>query len=558
MVNKLIFVALAWLFLGVPAVAQDGFSRLTNLEFDSLSGFSLGDGINYEKLYTPAGNCTKIADALITDDTPGAISVKAKIEVLSSADEIEKSTNTSLITTLGANAGMKGVFSADVTSTNTSTYEWFLNQKSSALIVRIKVYADYGRSVLDYDLKQNYKDLLATGSPKYQEFMDICGTHFIRAVQKEASIIIDMKVSQLSKDEKQTIVNNSNTSLKGSGTFNNGLTVGGNYSVDSKLKEFERFASQFGNVSIEMYGRGAPGFDGIEKIIYLEDGTSASIQEYLKRLGELVEKFKTTDGAPTTFILQKYPNLPDDQVNFPRILQLDKILRVYAHYKGFRDYYDEMKNSQYKLWNNHFQSEQAAVSATIDTLEKRYNACRDQDKCTLSLPKLIEHKTHEDLLSTNSLKGSCSNYLGAFDAGNSVYAMSDVAIVWRGLVNFPNYVDLNSVRAFQIYPNGYKKEFSANSFRPVRDFSVDPAYLESIENPTAKGPGRAISQLVNVKFPAENILDNGQIKPDVLRKIRNEYANSVFGLSFQFIGGPRISQMTGKPDMSNCQIARPQ
>ena len=558
MFKNLFYVISLFFAFTTSAYAQSDFARLLNLNFDSLSGFSLGDGVDYGKLYTPAGNCTKISGALITDDTPGAVEVRVKIELLASASELERKNDSSLITTLGADTGLKDVFSVNATNTQTSTYNWFLNQKSSALVLRIKVYADYGRSVLDYNLKDEFKGMLDPQSPDYDQFKSVCGTHFIRAVQKEASLVIDMKVSQLSKDEHETIVENTNTTLTGNGTFSNGITLGGNYSVDSKLTEFEKFASQFGNVSIEMRGRGAPGFSGIDKIIYLDDGKPSTVSNYLTRVGQLVGEFETADGAPTTFIIQKYPLLPDDEVDVTRVLHIDKILSTYAHFKGFADYYENIKISQPLLWSQHFQNELAAVSATIDTLDKRFKSCREDNECNLSIPEKIQHKTHEDLLETTSLKGSCANYLKSFDGGNPVLSMSDVAIIWRGEINYPNFVDLNSVSAFQIFPNGYKREFSAERFRSVRDFSVDPAFLKSVDFPLAKGPGRAISQVVNVKIPSANVLDNGQVKPQVLNDIRNEYANSIFGLSFQFSGGPEVTQMLGKPDMSNCQIVRPQ
>jgi len=131
--------------------------------------------------------------------------------------------------------------------------------------------------------------------------------------------------------------------------------------------------------------------------------------------------------------------------------------------------------------------------------------------------------------------------------------LSDIAIVWKGKINFPNYIGLDDIEAFLILKDGQKVEF--NSFRSSRDFSVDPNFIRSVNRPLVKGPGRAIAQIVNEKIIPNRAVTDGSADFDYLSTIRSEFGDNLYGLNFKYKDGSQVSQIIGKPDMRNCILS---
>jgi len=385
--------------------AQDAAfqNRLNTIEYNSLSGFALGDGVIFESMNSPAGNCIDLASSPIKKDSPGAVVVKAKIDVVSNAEQLESSLERSMLIEAGIDGGLKDIATFDIDGTSFKSYTRFIDEQSSSLLVTVKLYADYGRDILDYNLKSDKAALLAGSDDDIDKFVSLCGTHFIRAVQRQASIDLTMKVSNLSSDEKETLINNATLSLKGDGTFSNGFKLGGYVSVDSKLKEFERLASQFGSVSIDIQGTGAPGLAAFGPVIY-SDGKEARINEYLNKLRELVKEFATTDGAPKQYILLKYPSMPDDRVDYQKFYQLDRILKLYILSKAYSDYYENIRRNDTRFWSDHFQTVSTNLYTKQEELKTLYSACIEREQCSLKLTPLEPPLTLEDVLELNPFR----------------------------------------------------------------------------------------------------------------------------------------------------------
>ena len=557
-IRRFITFSMIFAVFSTDADAQDlgSVSRLLRIDYDSLSGFSLGDGIDYEQLYAPAGNCIDLATSKISKDTPGSIEIKADVEVISTLEDLESSLSKSLVVAVGANGGMGNAFSADLATSMSETYEWFASQSSSSFIVRVRLYADYGRDVLDYVIKTNEANLLKGDEAEKREFVDMCGTHFIRAVQKEASLTVDLRVSNLSRDEKETLTSTANTTLKGSGTFSNGLNIGGDATVNEKLVSFERFASQFGSLDLSVYASGAPGFKGIGNTIFLDDSAKPSIQNYLNRLASLAENFDNSDGAPSKYLVVKYPGLPDSYVDYPKYLRIEHLVRSYLEVSQFDELYRQILRDDNDFYSRHFEEAHASVSSQIDLLKSLLADCVEDSECSGRVPSAFDYPNLENLLATREFEGECAYYTPVSDGVRSGNAMSDFALVWRGWINYPNHVQLNSISAFRVSNSGVVTNLA--KFRDDRDFTVDPVVLDTPENPNddPKGPGRAISQIVNERIPRNVIVKDGEVNAEALAQLRSDLASSIFGFRFRYESGAEFTQLIGKPDMSFCDLVR--
>lgn len=541
--------------ISMPLLAQEEFlERFGTIRYDSLSAYSLGDGVSYDDLSGPQGNCIDLANSTVNQDvTSGAVSTEAQIDIITSVEELETSLKRSLAIEASAKGGLSGVFDASVSGSLLDDYAGIASAQSSSLVLRILLHSDRGRDWLDYKLKDEFETLVDGSADDQSRFVEICGTHFIRAIQRETSIEILLTVSDLSSSSKETLKREAKASSEGSGTFSNGLKIGGKGGVTSALERFERRASQLGRVSISMRGRGTPVLDAIPPLIYKTDGSPENINAYLTKASEFTAELSGGQGTPSYMILQRYAKLPDEAFNLERYIHVERGLEALLQLNSTIANYERLQSSDVEFFNAHVQEQLASAIALRSRVSDILRDCIRASECGVAYPSIPLPVTKDNALRDGRLVAICGRNLKGELDGRGVSAMSDIAIVWRGEIAFPNYLSLDQVRAFTLSQSGTRVELS--EFRAARDFSVDPKVLRSETNPDGKGPGRAITQIINEKLRETDVLNGGEVNVGFLNQHRDGYSNLTFGITLRDLKGNTYDQILGRPDMSQCLIS---
>ena len=540
-----------FLSLGFVSVkAADGDDRFGLIRYDTLSGFSLGDGVAFDDPSQPLGNCIDLEASKIKQDTPGVASITAQIDVVSDARELEDSLKTSLIVEANAEIGIEKIGSGKLETSTTRKYEKLLKEKNSTLVVRILLSSDKGRDVLDYRLREEYKTLLNGDDSQQDEFVERCGTHFIRAVQKGASLSVDLVVSNLSKSSKELLSETAKKTLSGKGAYK-GVSLGGKKANQETLDRFETLATQLGAVSITMEGRGAPGLEALAPVLYQADGTAASLSQYLDKIKEVVSAFKAEQSAPEYYITQKYPGIANRYFDTTKALYLDALLRRIIAAESALASYARFKKDDPGFWEAHVKGPEAVTSRSHNNLKRVLRKCVDEDACQLRVTEIPTLVSKSDLLERGRLGVVCGTDITFQDGASSFAVMSDMALVWRGEIRYPNFVALDAVKAFAIASDGKRRDLEG--FVAARDFSVDPVALKTPKEPDRIGPGRAISQIVNTKLAHEKVIKDDRINLPFLQRTRENLGAEVYGLTFNYRTNNEIYDVVlGRADLSQC------
>lgn len=536
------------------AFAQEEFlDRFGTIRFDTLSNFSFGDGVSYDDLTGARGNCIDLATSTVKKDVvSGSVETSSRVDILTSLSEVERRLKRSLAIEASAKGGLKGVFSAGISGNLLTDYSGVAKSESSTLLVVISIYSDRGREWLDYKIKPEYKSLL-NGTPEQQaRFVEVCGTHFIRARRLETSIEIVMSVSDLSASSKETLKREAKASLEGSGTFSSGLSIGGKASVDRKIETFEARARQLGNVSITIKGKGTAKLEAVESVIYKSDGKPANIGSYFEKAATLTSELSKGDGAPTYYILQKYPELDASFFDFEKYAFVERGLTALVEANSLLAHYSDIAEINPTFYETHMTAAEEAATSVRDKISFRLGKCLSNGQCSTSVPEVPTPVAMDRALRNGRLVAICGQNIDAFLDGKPVKAMSDIAIVWRGEIGYPNFMVLDTISAFAISPDGSRPTLP--EFAAWRDFSVEPIVLRSSDNLDAKGPGRAIAQIANQKLDPTKVVKDGEVDHSFLTSFRKNMADLTYGFQFRDNSGRVFDQVVGRPDMSQCKI----
>jgi len=541
--------------------------QLSSLPYDSLSPLALGDGVEITRLDRAYGNCIDLENSPIETDIPnGAIEVSADINVISTVKEIERKLNRSL----GAEASVSGNYLRAVRGSLrtrfTDEFESFIRESSSSLMISVKISADHGRDWLDYRLKPEFQNLI--DNREFDEFRQVCGTHFVRAIKKEAYLEYNITVSGLSSLAKQTLAKSAKENLQGQGGIGEVFSIGGGVSKEEKFTRFLKTASQFGTIDIQAKLVGASGIDALAPVRESNGGPGTEIiRPLFANLGTIASSFRDTNGAPSQMILARYAALPEFDASYTRFYVLGEIARKLLLARTGLSQSESIEEELPQMWSDYFESDYNELQRVEAALLSEHTRCYESYECSLTrLPDDPNPLTINDILFDGDLRANCGMDAKVNISGTPYKVMSDIAVYWRGWMRFPNYVSLASVEAFYIDESLERK--NTIPFEYEYEFSIHPNYLRKNdpddrlkkENPgeygnRIKGPAHATFQIVNYSFPLDEIIINGKHNEQFLKDTLRHFEDGTYGLSFRFSNGWVVTQLIGKPDSRQCRTS---
>jgi hypothetical protein len=279
------------------------------------------------------------------------------------------------------------------------------------------------------------------------------------------------------------------------------------------------------------------------------------IDSYLSKAKEVVSSFQTSQGAPAYYVTMPYAELPDARVKLDTYVFLNRLLGRLVEVDSVLASYAAVERNDPEFWAEHFKSTSSVVETHRKTLVQMLDVCVDQGDCNKPLPPKYALVLPDDVFNNGRLSVVCGNDIRGTDGGSDVLALSDYVVVWRGFIAYPNFLQLNAVQAFAVDGAGNKTLLSA--FRADRDFSVDPVVLRTPTRPNARGPGRAIAQLVNQKLPIEEVLEGDKVNGPYLASFLKEKSQTFYGLTVSTKTGTEYDIILGKPDVSQCRMTQP-
>ncbi|WP_299567911.1 hypothetical protein [uncultured Sulfitobacter sp.] len=560
MLRHIFAIAVSSVSIGSHALSQttnfDIIERqISSVPYDSLSALSLGDGVEITRLDSPAGNCIDLTNSPIKKDIPGGtIEINAAINVITSVEDLETKLNRSLGVEASASGNYLKVASGSASTKFTEEYESFIQESASSLMVSVRISADHGRDWLDYRLKPQFQKLLDEGS--YEDFRQLCGTHFIRAIKREAYLEYNITVNGLSSLEKETLAESASVSLEGKGGIGQVFSASGKLSTQEKFLRFVKIASQFGSIDIQARLVGAPGIDSLSPS--LNTGSTSgqeSVQAFFSNLSLIASSFKDTDGAPSQMILLRYSALPEFDASYTRFYVLGEITRKMLLVRSAIKQNETIQNGLPEMWNDYFKSDLLALRKAETQLLAEYTRCYELEECSSNLPNDFLALTINDVLFDGSLRANCGMDALVSIGSQQYRAMSDIAVYWRGWIRFPNHISLSDVSAY--YLNTELERVTTSPFDYDYDYSIDPNHLASSgldgNGEKRTGPGRAIFQIVNESLPTNEVVINGAPNEPLLKEKIALYGDAIYGLTFRFSNGWVVNQLVGKPDMRQCR-----
>lgn len=529
--------------------------QISSIPYDSLSALALGDGVEISRLDSPAGNCIDLANSPIKQDIPGGtIQINAQISVITSVQDLETKLNRSLGVEASASGNYLKVASGSASTKFTEEYESFIQESTSSLMVSVRISADHGRDWLDYRLKPEFQTLLDNES--YDQFRQLCGTHFVRAVKREAYLEYNITVNGLSRLEKETLSESASVSLEGKGGMGQVFSASGSLSTEQKFSRFIKTASQFGTVDIQARLVGAPGIDSLSPSLNTTATSGQeSLQAFFSNLSLIASSFKDTDGAPSQMILLKYNGLPEFDASYTRFYILGEITRKMLIVRSAIKQNEAIRSALPEMWEDYFKADLSGLERAETLLLAAYTRCYDLEECSPSLPSDHDALTINDVLFDGTLRANCGMDALVTVGSQQYRAMSDVAVYWRGWMRFPNHISLADVSAY--YLNNDLERVTSSPFDYEYDYSVDPNHLATSglddQGQRRTGPGRAIFQIVNESFPIGEVIVDGTPNEPLMKQKISLYGDAIFGLRFRFSNGWVVDQLIGKPDMRQCR-----
>ena len=545
-------VAASWL-LGAPVVAevQDSPQMTLLIDYDSRGPFSLGDGVDIANLDDgPRLNCIDYDNSPRVEDAENGTSViHVSISVIKDLDDLE----TKLGRSLSLEAGLSGSYlqfaEGSVQTSLSRTYSQFLREARSSLMISVRVVADHGRTWLNYNLREEAERLIS--EELFEDFRQLCGSHFIRAARRESALEYDIVVTGLSRETKEMLAGKASASFEaGAGT--SGISTSARGSMRDSMKSFVRTAKHFGQMSVNVRLVGAPGIDIVAPALTnINIADAESIDKLFSSWSKVLKGFRGSKGVTRDFILQRYAQLPEVDQTYHKFVFLGKVIKRLMLVEQLLQDYASYEEEQKDLWGIYFKDKTENLQGLRDRLSSEYTKCSSLDECSLeSLPSNVDDFSIEDVLYNGTLKAVCGWGFEANIAGTSTAVLSDIAVSWHGWMNFPNFVDRDATKAFRIDEAGTRHDIQP--FNYGYDISVEPNVLRFETDSNRHGPGRAIIQFVNLSLGEGDVFAGNGINQRFLDQQKTALARSQFGVEFRFPSGRTVAQTLGYPDFREC------
>ncbi len=394
------------------------------------------------------------------DGTP-SINTRFKSEFVSSSNEILETLD------------IKGNFSADYkvselfggNTTLSSHYNKYFKMNSSDIALMISFQQDHGREgTMEAKIKPEYQQILDAG--EYEQFKELCGTHYINMVQKKSLVMVLVKISGLSSTSKKDFI--LNFKQKFSTSF---LSASGELSLD-----YQRFIQQMKkmtSVKIEFFSVGGNGVKDITSIINGVQGEN--LQSIITGIADFARNVDQSNAAPVKYSAVVYPGYPLRPLDLTakQARALDENIEALTFAKESVNNLIEQGDvySSYSSVMEDYLLDQQDRGRVI--IEK----CFYEKECDMKVLKKMPVLTKDNLFEKSDVKVNC-HYEKFYKENTAIGSyLSSIDVVADGHFYFGDYV--NSIDVYKLYDSSFSlvADDTSGSSSSWSDVKYDDFYL---------------------------------------------------------------------------------
>lgn len=545
-------------WFSTPAAAQklptlqDALDGLAKLSFGRDSKLTIGDSVDVVDPSTPKERCIAFDAAQLKADTSGAINSNISFRLVRDLDQFENTFKFSYSVEAAASVNFAKIISGQSSLSSFGSFENYLRRDKESLLLVIEATALHGRDfVHDYDLKQDYKELVKAGN--YEEFRKRCGTNFVRGWNRVSSISAIVEISNLDQEGKIAISNTMTGVLGASVSAGDLLGGSAKTTISNTLSDTLRLAEKLGKVNATVEAVGGLGIPSITAIVNSGNLSDPQVmQNLLTAIAQKASDFTYQNSSPDEFILVPYPQLDVTKVKFngANFEKLGKIYKALLRVDQRAALYDDYRQRDQRLWDQYFRTVAESIKALRIDLVEAYRACRNDGNCDADIPGELDGLILGDLLADGSLQARCFySYKYEDAAGGQVVAtlnyLSSIAVVWKGKLNFARQVDAESAEALMIDP----------SFT-LKNLQFDPTARQNVRTTESEDQDELFLDVYRESIVPASITASGELDLNALRDIRKRVAQSVFVMRYQTVNGISIDETLGRPEMRDCPVYR--
>ena len=248
--KKLLLLTLS-LATVLSAQAKNPYKYLT-YNYHPDSTLNLGDGFNPHNPLKEHLGCLE-RNRIYGLDGTGAVNTKLKILEVKDRQDLFNQLSVSVV--FSAHAKFEGQ-SAEEKGEFTFQNRYHFHKDSMTLM--IKAESDYGRFGLqEYVLKPQFKSLIEAG--KHREFIQKCGTHFVKRVRKKGVVAAIIRVEKI---DKEMLVGLRAALESGLSISQDGAEAGAKMGV--RINNFLRMANERARVSVDFWAIGGSGIRNLK------------------------------------------------------------------------------------------------------------------------------------------------------------------------------------------------------------------------------------------------------------------------------------------------------
>jgi hypothetical protein len=533
-----------------PSVSQilDG---LSSIQFDSSTGFALGDTLAVTSPSSPLQRCMdydQTADVKV--DTPGSVSSSMNVYLVKTLDDLERTTNFSFSTSASMGFDFGKALGAKGDTNQNGKLEQFVHNERQSLLLIIEATADQGRDYIsDFKLRKKFSDLIAVG--KVQDFVAQCGTHFIRGVSKRSGLRLTFNITNLNESSKRLISYHFDSTGSANASMM-GITANAKASVSADVSDTLKLASNFGKITYEVQATGGLGIGTLGKTLKAADLSNLTdFRKIMDAMADATQDFGAKNAAPDKFILVPHPQIKPSDYKFDpkRYDVLGRIYKAVLRVNEQATLYDSYKTANYGLWDKYFRVYTDKIAALKTSLLKQYTNCRDQGKCDEAVPDAVDGLILSDITYNGKLRAVCplGNAQRArinSQSSSAIEYLSMVTIDWTGQIRFFPDIDINGAELYRITP-GLVLEKLPLDVRKQITWEADPRKSDQ---------GRAFVSVAYLTTDVSKAVTNGIVDVNYLTEFRNNAARSIYFIRLPLMAGFQAEEIFGFPEMKGCKV----
>jgi hypothetical protein len=533
----------------VPVYTGGILDGLGVINFDSNSKFAIGDTVSIRSMNAPRERCL-IYDPQkdIRNDTEGAVRSQLRLYLVNTYEDFEKefSFSFSLQASMGANFG--NVFGGNVSSTTSGQVDQFLNREKHSLLVILEAQADHGREVInEFSIKQDYKPLLNAANK--DEFIQRCGTHFIRGVVKKSALRVVFNVDSLNETTKTVIVSKFAGSASGKGGIQ-AVSAEAKASFSTDLSQTLKLATKFGKISYEVQGVGGEGIGSLAKTLKGANlSAEADVKAIVDAFASAAAEYTLKNAAPDRFIIVPHPQLVPTDIKFDagRYEQLGKIYKALLRVDEQVSIYNSYKTKNPILFDKYFAIYAQKFSDLRSDLLSKYSNCRDRNECDVRVPLKVDGITLDDIVYDGEITADCplgnelKQRLNPLNSKTTQF-ISSIVLGWAGHIRYLDDIDISGVQIYRISPD---LEMSRLPFSIQRQWRT---------RAQEDGKVAAFVTISRTDIDSATAVKDQSVDLNYLDSVRTDVARSRFLFRFPTAGGISVDDVIGYPDMKGCKL----